>query len=160
MWHHPGGTTAQLTKKAPPSLNLVWGLSEPRYSNFHSKFQFPGLRAFQRGKITFPGSTGCKMAGRQSLKCETNFHFLAIYIVNREKMEVRFTLQTLTTCHFTTSWPRKSYYTFFWKALSSRYWNLEWKLEYLGSERLQTNFSEGGAFLVNWAVVPPGWCHT
>ena len=30
------------------------------------------------------------------------------------------------------------------------------KLEYLGSGRLQTNFSEGGAFLVNWAVAPPG----
>ena len=43
-----------------------------------------------------------------------------------------------------------------WKALSSRNWNLERKLEYLDSERLQTNFSEGGAFLVNWAVAPPG----
>ena len=51
MWHHPGGATTQLTKKAPPSLNLVWGLSEPRYSSFYSKFQFLGLRAFQRGKI-------------------------------------------------------------------------------------------------------------
>ena len=48
----------------------------------------------------------------------------------------------------------------FWKALRSRYWNLEWKLDYLGSERRETNFSEGGAFLVNWAVAPPGWCHT
>ena len=47
-----------------------------------------------------------------------------------------------------------------WKALSSRNWNLIWKLEYLGSERPQTKFSEGGAFLVNWAVAPPGWCHT
>ena len=47
-----------------------------------------------------------------------------------------------------------------WKALSSRNWNLTWKLEYLGSERPQTKFSEGGAFLVNWAVAPPGWCHT
>ena len=28
--------------------------------------------------------------------------------------------------------------------------------EYLGSERPQTKFSEGGAFLVNWAVAPPG----
>ena len=26
----------------------------------------------------------------------------------------------------------------------------------LGSERPQTKFSEGGAFLVNWAVAPPG----
>ena len=42
----------------------------------------------------------------------------------------------------------------FWKALSSWYCNLEWKLEYLGFERLQTNFSEGGAFLVNWAWRP------
>ena len=47
-----------------------------------------------------------------------------------------------------------------WKALSPRNWNLGWKLEYLGSERPQTKFSEGGAFLVNWAVAPPGWCHT
>ena len=23
VWHHPGGATAQLTKKAPPLLNLV-----------------------------------------------------------------------------------------------------------------------------------------
>ena len=27
-------------------------------------------------------------------------------------------------------------------------------MEYLGSEWVQTNFSEGGAFLVNWAVAP------
>ena len=40
------------------------------------------------------------------------------------------------------------------------YWNLKWKWEYLGSERPQTKFSEGGAFLVNWAVAPPRWCHT
>ena len=46
------------------------------------------------------------------------------------------------------------------KALSPFYWNLKWKWEYLGSERPQTKFSEGGAFLVNWAVAPPGWCHT
>ena len=45
------------------------------------------------------------------------------------------------------------------KALSPFYWNLKWKWEYLGSERPQTKFSEGGAFLVNWAVAPPGWCH-
>ena len=49
-------------------------LARVRYSKFHSKFQFLGLRAFQRGKITFPGSTGCKMAGRQSSKCETRIH--------------------------------------------------------------------------------------
>ena len=67
----PGGATAQLTKKAPPSLKLVWSLSEPRYSNFHSKFQYLLLRAFQKGIIAFPRSTGCKMAGRQSLKCKT-----------------------------------------------------------------------------------------
>ena len=36
----------------PASLKLVWGLSKPRYSNFHSKFQCLELRAFQRGKIT------------------------------------------------------------------------------------------------------------
>ena len=71
MWHHPGGATAQLTKKAPPSLKLVWSLSKPRYFNFHSKFQYLLLRAFQKGIISFPGSTGCKMAGRQSSKCET-----------------------------------------------------------------------------------------
>ena len=74
-------------------------------------------------------------------------------------MEVRFTLRTLTTCHFATSRPRKSYFTSL-EALSPRNWNLEWKLEYLGSERPQSKFSEGGAFLVNWAVAPPGWCHT
>ena len=45
------------------------------------------------------------------------------------------------------------------KALSPFYWNLKWKWEYLGFERPQTKFSEGGAFLVNWAVAPPGWCH-
>ena len=71
VWHHPGGATGQLTKKAPPSLKLVCSLSKPRYFNFRSKFQQNGLRAFQRGKITFPGLTGCKMAGRQSSKCET-----------------------------------------------------------------------------------------
>ena len=47
-----------------------------------------------------------------------------------------------------------------WKALSPRNWNLAWKLEYLGAQRPQSKFSEGGAFLVNWAVAPPGWCHT
>ena len=69
--------------------------------------------------------------------------------------------------HFEICWPailqpidRGKYIIPFWKALSSSYWNLEWKLEYLSFERLQTNFSEGGAFLVNWAVAPPGWCHT
>ena len=46
------------------------------------------------------------------------------------------------------------------KALSPFYWNLKWKWKYLGSERPQTKFSEGGAFLVNLAVAPPGWCHT
>ena len=93
VWHHPGGATAQLTKKAPPSLKLVCSLSEPRYSNFHSKFQYLLLRAFQKGIISFPGSTGCKMAGCQSLDCETNFHFLAIYIVK----------QTFFGCAFHTS---------------------------------------------------------
>ena len=71
VWHHPGGATGQLTKKAPPSLKLVCTLSELRYSNFHSKFQYQVLRAFQKAIISFPGSTGCKMAGRQSSKCET-----------------------------------------------------------------------------------------
>ena len=45
------------------------------------------------------------------------------------------------------------------KALSPFYWNLKWKWEYLGSEKPQTKFSEGGAFLVNWAWPTPGWCH-
>ena len=45
------------------------------------------------------------------------------------------------------------------KALSTFYWNLKWKWEYLRFERPQTKFSEGGVFLVNWAVAPPGWCH-
>ena len=48
----------------------------------------------------------------------------------------------------------------FWKALSTSYWNSEWKLEYLGPEKSQSNFSESGAFLVNWAWPAPGWCHT
>ena len=100
VWHHPGGATAQLTKRAPPSLELVFKpilvkvvLSELRYSNFHSKFQYLLFRAFQKGIIAFPRSTGCKMAGRQSLECETNFHFLAIYIVK----------QTFFGCVFHTS---------------------------------------------------------
>ena len=46
------------------------------------------------------------------------------------------------------------------KALSSGNWNLEWKWEFLGPGKLQTSFSEGGAFLVIWQVAPPGWCHT
>ena len=71
VWHHPGGATGQLTKKAPPSLKLVCSLSKLRYSNSYSKFQYLLLRAFQKGIISFPGSTGCKMAGHQSSKCET-----------------------------------------------------------------------------------------
>ena len=83
VWHCPGGATAQLTKKAPPSLNLVRGLSEPRYSHFHFRFQQNGLRAFKRRILEYPRSNGSKMAGRQSLKCETSFRFSGIYIVKQ-----------------------------------------------------------------------------
>ena len=108
MWHHPGGATTQLTKKAPPSLKLIWSLSETRYSNFHSKFQLIELRAFQRGEITFPGSTGCKMAGRQSSKCETNFHFLAIYIVKYSPLQIKPTFWSFPNemAFFKWSWQR------------------------------------------------------
>ena len=82
-WHHPGGATTQLTEKAPPSLKLIYRLLGSRNSNFHSKFQQLLLRAFQKGIIAFPRSTGCKMAGRQSLECETNLYFLAIYVVKQ-----------------------------------------------------------------------------
>ena len=72
VWHHPRGGHAQITKKAPLSLKLIYHLPGPKNSHFHSRFQYPLLRAFKRHIIEFPRSTGSKMAGRQSLKCETS----------------------------------------------------------------------------------------
>ena len=54
----------------PITINVALLLAEISYLSFVSL-----------GIIAFPRSTGCKMAGRQSLEWETNFHFLAIYVV-------------------------------------------------------------------------------
>ena len=64
--------TPRVTKKAPLSLKLIYRLPGPKNSHFHSRFIYPLLRAFKRHIIEFPRSTGSKMAGRQSLKCETS----------------------------------------------------------------------------------------
>ena len=82
-WHHPRGGHAQITKKTPLLLKLIYHLPGPKNSHFHSRFQYPLLRAFKRHIIEFPRSTGSKMAGRQSLKCESSFCFSGIFVVKQ-----------------------------------------------------------------------------
>ena len=125
VWHHPMGGHAQITKKVPLSLKLVCSLSEPRYSNFHSKFQDLLLRAFQKGIISFPGSTGCKIAGHQSSKCETCIRKRSSLLCKSRENGSTFHTPNFDDLPFYNQLTQEKLLDLFRKALISSYWNLE-----------------------------------
>ena len=62
-------------------LELICALTGQSYVHFQTLSQCSCFRALKRGIWIFQRLSGSKMAGRQSLKCKNEIHFIAIYLM-------------------------------------------------------------------------------